>query len=279
VFALTNRVVLSFVVDDQAIAREWSRLAVQRGRTLNVLVKVDVGFHRCGIDPLDRHAAAVVADVASLPGLRFLGLLSHAGHGYGAGSEAEAETIAIEEGRILRELADASHARCSELSVGATPTARYSVRQPGITEMRPGNYAYFDRTQVGLGAAEWEDCALTVLARVVSRPAPERVILDSGSKTLTNDGARGFINTPGYGAVLQDLAVAEPDSSLVVERLSEEHALVRVLSAGTSLKTGDLVRIVPNHSCVVSNLVDSFWLVDGDRVVDRLPVAARGRIT
>jgi D-serine deaminase-like pyridoxal phosphate-dependent protein len=79
--------------------------------------------------------------------------------------------------------------------------------------------------------------------------------------------------------VLQDLAVAEPDSSLVVERLSEEHALVRVLSAGTSLKTGDLVRIVPNHSCVVSNLVDSFWLVDGDRVVDRLPVAARGRIT
>ncbi len=279
VFALTNRVVLSFVVDDQAIAREWSRLAVQRGRTLNVLVKVDVGFHRCGIDPHDRRAAAIVADVASLPGLRFLGLLSHAGHGYGAGSEAEAETIAIEEGRTLRELAAASHVPCSELSVGATPTARFSVRQHGITEMRPGNYAYFDRTQVGLGAAEWEDCALTVLARVVSRPAPDRVILDSGSKTLTNDLARGFGPLPGYGAVLTGVHTTAPDDRLVVERLSEEHATVRAVGGDPGLATGTLVRIVPNHSCVVSNLVDTIWMVDGERVVERLPVAARGRIT
>ena len=132
---------------------------------------------------------------------------------------------------------------------------------------------------VALGAAAWEDCALTVLARVVSRPARDRVILDSGSKTLTNDGARGFINTPGYGVVLRDVATADPDTSLLVERLSEEHATVRVLQGETHLKTGDLARIVPNHSCVVSNLVDAVWLVDGDQVLERLPVAARGRIT
>ena len=145
--------------------------------------------------------------------------------------------------------------------------------------MRPGNYAYFDRTQVSLGAADWEDCALTVLARVVSRPAGDRIILDSGSKTLTNDLARGFGPTPGYGAVLRDLASAEPDASLVLERLSEEHASVRVVDGGTSLTTGALARIVPNHSCVVSNLVDEIWLVEADNVVSRLPVAARGRIT
>jgi D-serine deaminase-like pyridoxal phosphate-dependent protein len=105
------------------------------------------------------------------------------------------------------------------------------------------------------------------------------VILDSGSKTLTNDGARGFVSTPGYGAVLRGLHIAAPDPSLLVERLSEEHANVRVLDGETALKTGDIVRIVPNHSCVVSNLVDAVWLVDGDRVLERLPVAARGRIT
>ena len=278
VFALTNRVVLSFIVDDAEVARQWSKMATQRGRTLNVLVKVDVGFHRCGIDPTGNRAPATVADIAALPGLRFLGLLSHAGHGYSASSDADAERIAIEEARVLRELAAASQVRCAEISVGATPTARYSVNQPGITEMRPGNYAYFDRTQVGLGAATWDDCALTVLARVVSRAAPDRVILDSGSKTLTKDLARGFIDMPGYGALLTGLHTATPDERLVVENLSEEHATVRA-SGAVALPTGTLVRIVPNHSCVVSNLVDTVWMVDGERVVERLPVAARGRIT
>ena len=101
----------------------------------------------------------------------------------------------------------------------------------------------------------------------------------TGSKTLTNDGARGFASTPGYGAIMRDVHIADADPSLLIERLSEEHANVRVVEGETVLKTGDLVRIVPNHSCVVSNLVDAVWLVDGNRVVERLPVAARGRIT
>src|SRR5205085_10236882 len=93
------------------------------------------------------------------------------------------EAIAIQEAELLRNLVAASGVRCEESSVGATPTARFSVSQQGLTEIRPGNYAYFDRTQVALGAAGYDDCALTVLARVVSHPARERVILDSGSKT------------------------------------------------------------------------------------------------
>jgi D-serine deaminase-like pyridoxal phosphate-dependent protein len=279
VFALADRVTLSFIVDDPAVAQAWSDLAQRRGRALEVLIKVDVGFHRCGIDPHVGSAPGSVRAIADMKGLRLRGLLSHAGHGYHAASEKELEGIAMDEARTLRELAAASEVAFDEISVGATPTARYSLRQDGLTEIRPGNYAYFDRTQVSLGAATWNDCALTVLARVVSRPAADRVILDSGSKTLTNDGARGFNPTPGFGVVLQDIATAEPDPTLVIERLSEEHATVRVVNSSTRLATGDLVRVIPNHSCVVSNLVDSVWLVDGDDVVERLPVAARGRIT
>jgi D-serine deaminase-like pyridoxal phosphate-dependent protein len=279
VFALADRVTLSFIVDDVAVAREWSEIAVRRGRTLNVLIKVDVGFHRCGIDPASPHAVSRVDEIASMPGLRFLGLLSHAGHGYGATSDDDAKAIAAGESRILRDLAASAKASCEEISVGATPTARFSVGEAGVTEMRPGNYVYFDRTQVGLGAASWDECALTVLARVVSRPAADRVILDSGSKTLTNDLARGFAPMPGYGAVLRDVHAAVPDDRLAVERLSEEHATVRAAGGDPGLPTGTLVRVVPNHSCVVSNLVDAVWVVDGDRVVERLPVAARGRIT
>jgi len=278
VFALADRIALSFIVDDAEVAKAWSDLAKARGRKLDVLIKVDTGFHRCGIDPGAANAADIVRDIASLPGLRFHGLLSHAGHGYAATSDANAAAIAAEEARTLRDLAKTSRVACEEISVGATPTARHSVREAGVTELRPGNYAYFDRTQVALGAAAWDECALTVLARVVSRPARDRVILDSGSKTLTNDGARGFSPTPGNGVVLRDLESAEPDTNLLVERLSEEHATVRATNGGSALATGALVRVIPNHSCVVSNLVDYVWLVDGCHVVSQLAVAARGRV-
>jgi D-serine deaminase-like pyridoxal phosphate-dependent protein len=212
--------------------------------------------------------------------LRFRGLLSHAGHAYGAASESDAAAIAATEVRLLTALAARARERglaVEEISVGATPTARYSLQQDGITEMRPGNYIYFDRTQVGLGAAAWDDCALMVLARVVARPAADRLILDSGSKTLTTDQARGFGSHSGFGAVFSRLDALVPDERLFVERLSEEHATVRV-TGECALEPGDLVRVVPNHSCVVSNLVDNVWLADGEEIIDRLDVAARGRI-
>jgi D-serine deaminase-like pyridoxal phosphate-dependent protein len=276
VLALVDRTRLSFIVDHLEVARGWSRAMDEAGRSVDVLVKVDVGFHRCGIDPDAANAAGFVARVGDMHGLRLRGVLSHAGHGYGATSEAELETVAATEARILRGLASAAGSAgiiVEEISVGATPTARYSLQQDGITELRPGNYIYYDRTQVGLGAASWSDCALTVLARVVSRPAADRIVLDCGSKTLTNDLARGFGAVAGYGAVLQDVQAEAPDDGLLVERLSEEHA------GESPLRPGDLVRVVPNHSCVVSNLMDTVWVVDGEAVVDQLEVSARGRVT
>ena len=283
VLAVLDRARISFILDHPDVARGWSEAMAHASATVDVLVKVDVGFHRCGIDPDALNAAAFVADVAALPGLRLRGILSHAGHGYGATSPEDAESIARNEGRILRRLAEDVRALgvdVAEISVGATPTARFSLTEPGVTELRPGNYIYFDRTQVGLGAAEWDDCALTVLARVVTAPAPDRIILDCGSKTLTNDLARGFTPMPGYGAVLTAVhGVQTVDDYLVIERLSEEHATVKVQERGTRLRPGDLVRVVPNHSCVVSNLVDSAWMVTGTDVLEALRVSARGRIT
>lgn len=280
VIALLDRTHLSFIVDDLGVARQWSGAMRAANRLIDVLVKVDVGFHRCGIDPASGNAVGMIRDVTRLPGLRFAGLLSHAGHGYGAASEQELEQIARTEGEILGTLAArvrASGADVREISVGATPTARFIRQQPGVTEMRPGNYVFFDRTQVGLAAAAVHECALFIVATVVSRPAADRVILDAGSKTLSSDGARGFGASPGFGAVFPSLTATDADPSIVIERLSEEHATVRVPDA-CSLEIGDRVRILPNHSCVVANLSDELLAVEGQCVVDRLPVAARGRI-
>src|SRR5688572_16940696 len=278
VAALVDRTHLSFIVDHSVVARQWSEAMTAARKQVDVLVKVDVGFHRCGIDPAGRDAVAMIRGVASLPGLRFKGLLSHAGHGYHAHSENELCEMARDEAATLRDLVE----RCGkegihieEVSTGATPPARFSLQQEAFTEFRPGNYVYFDRTQVALGAATLDDCALTVLATIVSKPAADRIIFDSGSKTLTNDGARGFAPADGFGVVIRDDGT--PDTNLLIERLSEEHATVKVLNGSTSLEPGDRVRIVPNHSCVVSNLVDQAWLVDG-QAIEPMPIAARGKI-
>jgi D-serine deaminase-like pyridoxal phosphate-dependent protein len=280
---LMDRASISIIVDHLDVVRGWSEAMTRAGRTLDVLVKVDVGFHRCGIDPTT-DPIAFIQTVADLPGLRLRGLLSHAGHAYHAASEDELRTIARQEAETLADLrarAAGSGIALDEVSVGATPTLRFSAGQAGVTELRPGNYVYFDRTQVALGAATLDDCALTVLATVVSKH-PGRIILDCGSKTLTNDQARGISAATGFGAVLAGESDAldyarEIDEALTIERLSEEHATVRVTGT-TRLEPGDRVRVVPNHSCVVSNLVDLVRLVDGDQVIDTLPVAARGRI-
>ena len=283
VVALLDRTRLSFIVDHPAVARGWSAAMRDAGRDVDVLVKVDVGFHRCGIDPQASDAVAFIRDVAALPGLRLRGLLSHAGQAYHASSEAHLHQIARDEWQTLSTLAAAARAAgvaIDELSAGATPTARYSLQPEGLTEYRAGNYVYADRTQVGLGAATVADCALSVLTTVVSKPTAARVVLDCGSKTLSSDQARGFEPLPGYGMVVVGTALgpgAVPDPSLRVERLSEEHAVVTVSGASTALEPGDRVRVIPNHSCVVSNLVDQVWLVDGHRLIESLPVAARGR--
>ena len=274
--ALADRAAISIIVDHLDVARGWSDAMQAAGRTLDVLVKVDVGFHRCGIDP-EGDPLTFIDSIASMKGLRLRGLLSHAGHGYQATSEDELCAVAQREAETLtslRERALGAGIPLDEMSVGATPTLRFSARQHGLTELRPGNYVYFDRTQVALGSASLDDCALTVLTTVVSTH-PGRLILDAGSKTLTNDAARGIAAAPGYGTVLNpDGSV---DDSLQIERLSEEHATVRVIGRAC-WKPGDRLRVLPNHACTVSNLVDVVRLVDGDRVVDTLPVAARGRI-
>lgn len=286
VLALQRTAAISFIVDDLGVARGWSEAMQAAGAQADVLVKVDVGFHRCGIAPDPAAAVPFLQAVSALPGLRLRGILSHAGHAYHAHDDGELAAMAADEAALMATLAREARAAgvaLDEVSAGATPPARHSLPAGAgtFTEFRPGNYVYFDRTMVGLGAATHDDCALTVLATVVSRTTAERLVLDCGSKTLAADGARGFTPAAGHGDVFRALAPtpgARPDPHLIVERLSEEHATVRVTPEAAPIGPGARVRVLPNHACVVSNLVDRAWLVDGLEVIDELPIAARGRI-
>jgi D-serine deaminase-like pyridoxal phosphate-dependent protein len=121
--------------------------------------------------------------------------------------------------------------------------------------------------QVAAGVATWDDCALHVYATVVSRAGPDRGILDAGSKMLTAD--QGGLD--GHGFI-----VDHPDARIA--RLAEEHGFLDLSRCATPPVVGDVVRVVPNHVCVVVNMVDEVVMVRGDEIVGTLPVAARGRL-
>jgi len=266
--ALSDRARLAVGVDSVEGASTIGSVFHAAGRRLDVLLKVDCGLHRVGVAP--ESAAEAARRIAGVAGLRLRGVFTHGGHAYHAATQEEVAAIGRREGEILAEAAEAIRAEgieVEEVSVGSTPTAREAMRVSGVTECRPGNYVYHDASQVSLGTCGLEDCAMTVLATVVSVPAPDRAVLDAGSKTLSSDPLRP--RPGGHGWLI--------DWKSRVERLSEEHAVVKV-EPGEKFQVGEKVRILPNHACVVSNLHDRVVPVRGGRVEGEWLVAARGRV-
>lgn len=267
--ALADRVRLAVGVDSVEGARTLAEPFHAASRTLDVMLKVDVGLHRVGVEPAA--AGEFARRIAELPGLRLRGVFTHAGHSYSGETPAAVADVGRSEGEILAGVGAAltrAGLGALEVSVGSTPTARHAMNVDGVTECRPGNYVYNDASQVSLGTCGLGDCALTVLATVVSVPAPGRAVLDAGSKTISSDPLRP--RAGGFGWILGG------ESRLA--RLSEEHGVVDV-APGETFRVGQRVRVLPNHACVVSNLHDFVTAVRGDRVEGQLRVAARGCVT
>jgi D-serine deaminase-like pyridoxal phosphate-dependent protein len=266
--ALAERVRLAVGVDSEDGARTLSGAFHAAGQQLDVLLKVDVGFHRVGVEPA--RAVETARRIADLPGLRVRGLYTFAGHAYSAETPEGVARVGKDEGSILSETAQRIRdggLEIEEVSVGSTPTAPHAMAIPGVTECRPGVYVFNDASQVSLGACRPEDCAMTVLATVVSVPAPDRAVVDAGSKTLSSDPLRPRV--AGFGFVLGRRSR--------IARLSEEHGVIEVV-AGEAFRVGERVRILPNHACVVANLHDHLLAVRKGVVEGELTVAARGRV-
>jgi D-serine deaminase-like pyridoxal phosphate-dependent protein len=252
-----------------------------------VLIEVDSGQHRSGVLPAD--VAALAAECRRL-GLDVVGAFTHPGHSYGSAatvrdaSTAEEFTAALAAGvaaAVADERASLAEAGAAladvvdsvpELSGGSSPTAFAELAPAAggsgpldpLTEVRPGTYVFGDRQQMQLSGLGVDDLALVVAARVVSVPRPGEAVLDAGSKALTSDRAAWLT---GHGLILE-----APEATIA--SLSEEHAVVHGLRE-SRLAVGDLVRVVPNHVCPVTNLTSSLVVVRDGAVVDRWPVVAR----
>ncbi len=253
--ALNDRVTLAVTADSPDTVAGYAA-TFTAGKPLTVLVECDSGGGRCGVQTAAQ-ALALARQIALAPGLRFGGLMTYPPlHGVDKSNAWVNEALAVFKQAGIG---------VPKVSSGNSP----DMWAPGggpVTERRPGTYIYYDRFQVQEKAASLDDCALTVLATVVSRPTPTRIVIDAGSKSLTSD----LLSMQGYGLVM--------GTELTVKGLSEEHGVIEMPVASDWPRIGEKLRIIPNHVCVVSNLFDSVTLISGDEVKEVVPAAARGRV-
>lgn len=263
----------ALITDDADIPPLLDAAARHAGVTLDLFLKVDCGYHRCGVEPDRPEALEIPRSISGAQGLRFAGILTHAGHSYHAGSAEELLAIARRERDVMTEFAGRLRADGIEVpvvSVGSTPTATQVDHLEGVDEARPGNYIFFDAFQATVGSCSFADCALTVLASVVHRdPVRRKVVIDAGAVALSKDGGPVELDSScGFGRVL-DLAGEE--LGLRVGSVSQEHGSVTVANERLfdSLRVGARVRVLANHSCLTAAQHTHYHVLEGGRLVDR----------
>ncbi|HVF54622.1 MAG TPA: alanine racemase [Pyrinomonadaceae bacterium] len=264
---------LALITDDADVAGQLDPAARRAGVTLDVFLKVDCGYHRCGVEPHDPEALKISRRIADASNLRFAGILTHAGHSYHARTKEELREIARHERDSMLDFARVLRVEGMPppvVSIGSTPTATHFDHLEGIDEVRPGNYIFFDAFQAALGSCGFEDCALSVLASVVHRDrARRKIVLDAGAVALSKDrGAVELDASCGFGRVLD---LDGNDLGLRVESLSQEHGSVQVSDAKTfdALRVGTRVRVLANHSCLTAAQHAHYNVLEGGRIVDR----------
>jgi D-serine deaminase-like pyridoxal phosphate-dependent protein len=249
---------VTVAADNATVISGLPQAAVQSGRTLSVVVECDTGRKRAGVET-PAEAIQLAQQIAASKGLRFAGFMLYPTEsGWEDAQRFYDEALAGVRAHGL----DATM-----VSTGGSPNLKNLGKLKGATEHRPGTYIYNDRMQVAAGVAGWDDCALNIYSTVVSRAAPERGILDAGSKTLTTDTG----GLDGHGLILE-----HPEAKIA--RFAEEHGFLDLSRSNTRPNVGDVVRIVPNHVCVVVNMMDEVVMVRGDEILGTLPVAARGKL-
>jgi D-serine deaminase-like pyridoxal phosphate-dependent protein len=260
VAALAGRVTIAVAVDSVQGIEVLAAAARAAGVTIGVLIDVNVGQDRCGVDPGDA-AVALATCVASVDGLTLRGVMGYEGHLQPLRDRAERDARTREAMHGLVETAQrirAAHMACDVVSSGGTGTFDISGRFAGVTEIQAGSYALMDSDYGSVGVPFEQ--AFTVLGTIVSRPVPERCVADCGHKSMTKD--HGHPTVKGVDGA-------------TVTALNDEHAVLAVPLSCT-LSIGERIQLIPSHTDPTVNLHDVFYAVDGDRVVGVWPIAARG---
>lgn len=257
-------------LDNEATALGLSHAANAAGATVGVLVEFDAGYRRCGL----QHGLAcmeLALKIEKMPGLKFRGLMTFPGNIWGSEDDRkkEAEQVAERFEKTLEPFRKAGM-EVEIVSGGSTPSAFMSASIPGLTEIRPGTYAYNDLNTHYQGTCSLEDCAARVVATVVSTAVPGRAMIDAGSKTLSADSLHAG-SASGFGYVVE-----APDAPVI--KLNEEHGYLDITKSSHTFHVGDVVTVIPNHVCTCVNMHDEVFTLRNGKVEETWKVAARGKV-
>jgi D-serine deaminase-like pyridoxal phosphate-dependent protein len=245
------------VLDNEAVARELSDAGRRHDVDIRFLVECDTGFGRNGVQ--NPQAALDLAQAAMrMPRMQFDGLMTY--------PKSHQDETRLFFQRALQLLGGAG-VPVPVVSSGGTANVAGVGELSMVTEHRAGTYIYNDVMMVMAGAATWDDCAMRVRATVVSRPTDTRAVLDTGSKSLTSD----YKGVVGHGRIVEY-------PGAVIAGLSEEHGVVDLSASVERPRVGEIVHVIPNHCCVVTNMMDEVYGVRNGNVEVVWPVAARGKI-
>ncbi len=266
---ISPQVRLTVALDSVTAVEDLATVAKQYDRPVRVYVELDFGMHRVGVQSIEE-AITLARLVRQSAPLEYAGIAFYPGHIREMVDEQGAALVALTKqlGTAL-EAMDRAGVRPRVVSGGSTPTAWRSHEIAGLTEIRPGTYVYNDRTTAEVGACEWDDCALTVLATIVSTAVPGQAVIDAGSKALGREPMRGS-SAGGFGSLAEHTEVT-------VRTMSEEHGILDLSTSDWRPAVGERVRVIPNHVCIVVHLNDLVYGVRGDVVETSWSVAARGR--
>lgn len=257
-------------LDNEATAQALSRAADSVDATIGVLVEFDAGLHRCGLPP-GPECVELGRKVQKLPGLKFRGVMTFPGNIWGVDEtrRREVRQVAARFENVM-EVFRRARMELEIVSGGSTPSALLSHQVPGLTEIRPGTYAYNDLNTYYQGCCGLEDCAARVVTTVVSTAVPGRAMIDAGSKTLSSDSLQAG-PAVGHGYVVE-----VPDAPLI--KLSEEHGFLDTTRSSHTFRVGEILTVIPNHVCTCVNMHDEVFLLRDGHVQGAWRVAARGKI-
>jgi len=248
-------------------------VATRRGVFFPVWLKINSGGDRAGLEPDDRRLAKLAKRAMTAAAVKLAGLLTHAGQAYGGRSPDEVRVIAEHERATMVECSAALRGAgvdIAEVSIGSTPAMTVVDDLKGITEVRPGNYVFFDVTQMALGSCSVDDVAFSVMTSVVGcYPGRSELVLNAGALALSKDPGPLHLD-PDCGFGLPVSLEGRVIDGLTVVGLSQEHGVVRVAPdlETAAFPVGSKMRILPNHSCLSAACFDRYHVVRGDRVVD-----------
>lgn len=262
---LADRSEIMVAVDSTDNVRNISDAAKSKGVKVRILIEVNIGMNRCGVEP-GQPALELAQHICKCSNLEFEGLMGYEGHIVARTNRVDREKAVINDMQHLvecKDLLEKSGIQVNIMSGGGTGTYDITSRIPEMTEIQAGSYVFMDSTYNGVeGIGEKFDYALSVLATVVSRPQQNRIIVDSGMKVLTTE----FGNPQPIGF---------PNLELV--GLSEEHGKIEVSEGDINLKAGEKLEILPTHCCTTVNLHDRAYGIRDDIVECCWDITARGK--